>query len=57
MRLLGFCFLVLGVMAVIAAAISRTQGWEGARMINAVVPLLGGLGAVLLLLDRRKRKR
>ena len=57
LRTLGYLLLICGVLAVIAAAIIRAQDLEGGRLVNALVPLLGGAGAVLLLWDRRSRGR
>jgi O-antigen/teichoic acid export membrane protein len=57
MLLLGILFLGAGVLAVIVSFLFRIQHWEGARLVSAAAPLLGGVGAVLLMVNKRRRDK
>lgn len=57
MRIAGIILLSLGVIAVLVSLFFANEHWEGRRLISASAPLLGGLGAVLLMANKRARMK
>jgi hypothetical protein len=57
LRMLGYLLLVLGVLAIIISYWFRTEQRAGADLISALAPLLAGLGALLIMLYKRRGKR